>query len=142
MIITSDQIRAELASMWPELKFILLSDPAWLLPTQDQLQAELDACTRHPLYYENLYACEEHAVDLMMSVRRGRAEMAQRGEIPTSQWLNRPLGFVAGTRFNGRDMNHFANVCRTRAGWLMIEPQTHAIWTPRASADHIYFLFM
>ncbi|KJS29550.1 MAG: hypothetical protein VR64_20580 [Desulfatitalea sp. BRH_c12] len=145
MLITSDQIRSELGLMWPDLQFIVLSDPAWLPTDKAQLQAELDACPRRPrgpIFIENLWACEENAIDLVLTVRKRRAEAAQRGEIPTSQWFNRPLGFVAGTRFNGRDMNHFANICRTRAGWLMIEPQTHAIWTPRSDTDDIYFLFM
>ena len=142
-LINSDIVRAELAAIWPKLKFVVLSDPAWMAPLVGDLRDYLRLRWRpaRPPYLARLSECEEFALGLVAHQRRWHAEQILAGaDTGTGNW---PLGIVVGTKFGGRDIDHWANICRTAdAGIVLIEPQTCAVWPAAAAGDQIYFLLM
>ncbi|MDA8139530.1 MAG: hypothetical protein M0036_12845 [Desulfobacteraceae bacterium] len=143
MTVSSDAIRAAVGSIWPDLKYIVLSDPDYIRPTMEELSQTLNALEvqRMP-YIPLLFECEEFALGLMYEVRKQHAQEAIAGRIAADRLLNWPLGICAGTRFRGRDLDHWANVCLTTDGVRLIEPQNNTVWAPDAQNDQIYFLLM
>ena len=143
MKITSEAVRKDIAAIWPDLQFILLSDPAWWDPDVAEVQEFLQTSGIEKLpYIEGIHECEEFSLQLVAELRRRRAEKAVAGMIPKNELLNWPFGFVFGTRFAGRDLDHWMGITHTRQGLWLIEPQTDAIWTPSRDRDQVLFLFM
>lgn len=139
MIISSDKLREHFAGIWPDLKFIVLSDPAWAVPRMAQLQNWLQLSeAKKPPYIEHLFECEEFALKLVADQReQAAAELSKLGIR-----YNWPLGIVFGTRFGGQKMDHWKNICLTDEGLVLIEPQTNAIAMPTLATDRVDFLIM
>jgi hypothetical protein len=130
----SQTVRRLMAQVWPELKFIILSDPQWQAPTQGEVLAALDAyAPRRRHYRQGVYECEEFAIDFMAFCRRINAQNADH---------NWPLGVVCGTRFKSEYMDHWANVCVSDDGLWLIEPQTGGVWAAKPVQDQVYFAMM
>jgi hypothetical protein len=141
MMISSSQVRSELSKIWPNLRFVVLSDSEWWLPSVADVRSLLARLPRLD-YIERLYECEEFALELVASQRRAHAADCQLGAVPAGERFNWPLGIVCGTRFRGHDMDHWQNLCLTADGIILIEPQTGQIWPPQPDMDQIYFLLM
>jgi hypothetical protein len=122
---------------------MVLSDPEWACPHRAELEAAIKEMGIERLsYIRHLFECEEFATALMTTARGRRATMAETGKLPREQWRNWPLGIVCGARFRGVDEDHWINICLTREGLYLIEPQTGDMWRPIAGEDEIYFLLM
>lgn len=141
MIVSSDAIREQIGVIWPDLQFLVLSDPEWWLPSAADLWSFLAAQPDLP-FVPHLYECEEQSLDTMAAQRRLHVKDYLRSTGHTKQRLNWPLGIVCGTRFAGIDVDHWQNICVTRSGVRLVERQTKRIWPPDPAQDQIYFLLM
>jgi hypothetical protein len=143
MLIQSAVVRKEIKAVWSSQRFLVLSDTDWLLPEKDEVQNTIRevAVDRMP-FVNRLFECEEFALMLVARVREHRAKLAMAGDLPKTQWRNWPLGCVGGTRFKGETVDHWINICLTKQGLFLIEPQTNEMWVPTESGDKIIFLFM
>jgi len=139
MIVSSDTIRAQLAAIWPDLKFAVLSDPEWWAPETADVAAFLVTEPDLP-FVPHLYECEEQSLDLVAAQRRLHADDYLAGR--SKPRLNWPLGIVCGTRFAGVEMDHWQNIIVTRSGVRLVERQSKRIWAPDPAQDQIYFLLM
>lgn len=147
MIIKSSEVRKSIRSIWPKLRFMVLSDEEWWLPEIDEVRLAINEVAVDRLtYMVNLFECEEFALSLVVAIRGHRADLAVRNDLPAKNQLiqlrNWPLGIVVGKRFRGEDTNHWINFILTKQGQYLIEPQTGEMWQPMPSNDDIYFLFM
>ena len=140
MIIQTNHIREQLNKIWPDLKFVVLSDPTYFQPTLQQLSDKLNEFKKLDYkYIKNLFECEEFALAFMTYCRSTRAK-EYNGSDPRFNW---PLGIVVGTKFNGELINHWICICLVKdLGLLLIDPQDGAKWQPSKDRDNIYFLLM
>jgi hypothetical protein len=138
MIIFSGQVRRALKTVWPGLKYIVLTDPAWIAPALNDFKTYFTGLGS-PAYIEQVWECEEIALDAML---RHRAQQIKTYSGEPSEPCNWAMGFVGGTRFNGVNMNHFCNICITESGVYLADQQSGNVWTPDRGSDEIYFLFM
>ena len=140
MIIQTDKIRMQLNKVWPDLQFIVLSDPTYFQPTLEQISEKLNEFKKiNYKYIPKLFECEEFALAFMTYCRSTRAK-EYNGSDPKFNW---PLGIVVGTKFNGEDINHWVCLCSVRdMGLLLIDSQDGAKWKPLKDKDNIYFLLM
>jgi len=140
MIIQSDKIREDLKYTWPDLKFVVLSDPTYFQPTLQQLSDKLNEFKNLDYeYIPKLFECEEFALAFMNHCRSTRAKEYD-GSDPKFNW---PLGIVVGTKFNGELIDHWVCICSVRDNeLLLIDPQDGAKWQPSGDKDNIYFLLM
>jgi hypothetical protein len=143
MIIPSSDIRKAVKETWRKRVIMVLSDPEWWLPAVASVKEEMDqVAVDRMVYVPQLFECEEFALALMYGVRRRRADLALTGKLPREEWRNFPLGRVVGKRFRGKKVDHWINICLTKEGLYLIEPQTREMWRPVESEDEIYFLDM
>ncbi len=145
MAVTSAYVRGKIAAIWPALKFVVLSDQLWFPPSKPALIDFLKESWPHvkPPYIPSVSECEEFSISLVAYQRKLHAVLVADGVIPITDRYNWPIGIVCGTRFRGRDIDHWQNICLTHdAGIMMIEPQTQEIWSPEPDQDEIYFLLM
>ena len=59
MIIQTNHIREQLNKIWPDLKFVVLSDPTYFQPTLQQLSDKLNEFKKLDYkFIPHLFACE------------------------------------------------------------------------------------
>ena len=62
MIVSSEEIKAELKDRWPELKFIWPTNPNWTLVAGERLPKIIENCsTRHFVFIPGIWECENYA---------------------------------------------------------------------------------
>jgi hypothetical protein len=144
MLIPSATVRRAITDIWRNRRVVkVLSDPEWWLPAVETIKEEIKQVAVDRLtYVQHIFECEEFALALMYEIRRRRADLALGGKLPREQWRNFPLGRVVGKRFRGEKVDHWINICLTKEGLYLIEPQTREMWRPVESEDEIYFLDM
>lgn len=131
-MITSTKLREELKKVCPKLKFIVLTDPQWhSITLQDfllekQSQQIID-------FADNVFGCEEYAMKFVVDYR-----IEERIKLRS---LNAPLGFVHGTKYKGKEINHSWNIVYTEdKGFVCFEPQlNNDYWIASNKTDNIYF---
>ena len=144
MIISSADVRKAIKSVWPNLKYVVLSDSEWLLPDIEELRDMVkEVAIDRMSFIPPLFECEEFTMMLVTAVRARRADLATSGKLPREQWRNWPLGAVAGKLFRGVATNHWIGVCVTKQGLYLVEAQTGEDWKPVSGEDDKnYFLWM
>ena len=143
IILPSKTIRKNIAEIWPDLQFIVLSDPQWKVPQiTDVAKFLINAKTPERQFVPNLFACEEYAVSLLAEVRQHHVQQALVEGWPEKEQRNWPLGIVFGSMFQGQPREHWLNVCVCHEGVYIIEPQTAEYWLATPANDNILFLFM
>jgi hypothetical protein len=143
VIIKSAEVRKAVKTYDPKFKFMVLSDPEWCRPDAEEMQAMVrEVAVDRMGFVHHLFECEEFALALVTAIRGRRADLAESGKLPREQWRNWPLGIVVGTHFRGQRVDHWINICLTREGLYLIEPQTGETWQPKPTEDKFYFLLM
>jgi hypothetical protein len=126
MIITSEQIREELESMWDSWDLIWLTDQSFNIPTFLELEKMVQTVSVSEIkYVSNKQECEEFALYLVCNIRRER-------NIDNADKFNWPFGLIFGLTedyITNEKIPHYWNICRTEDKWWQyIEPQTNKIW--------------
>ena len=143
MIVKSADVRKAIKAAWPKLKFMVLSDREWWLPEVENVEAMVhEVAVDRMSFIPPLFECEEFSLALVAAIRGRRADLYRAGKLQPERVRNWPLGVVCGTRFQGEDVDHWINVCVTRQGVWLIEPQTGLMWQPEKGEDEIFFLLM
>lgn len=136
-----NDVALTIKAVWPHLRDIWLVDPAYWLPTPDELAEGLARTITHrQTYLPDIADCDDFALQLHAEISRMRAWSAKHREIPREEWLPWAFGQCLGVRFHGRNMNHAINICLTTDGLRLIEPQNNNIWIPTPEDDMPYFV--
>ena len=141
MKIKSADIRKTISSIYPGMQFIVLTDEQWDLPSIDDIK-KTPVFSKYLRYLPYVFECEEISLSFVSDLRKFRASGMIENNVPDSDRLNWPVGFVWGTKYRGRNLNHWWNVAFTKEGMFFIEKQTDEIWKPRKDSDDIHFLWM
>ncbi|MCK9597414.1 MAG: hypothetical protein M0R06_00160 [Sphaerochaeta sp.] len=136
MIITSEALRKALKKIWPDLEFMLLSDPEWDSPTRKELE-DFISRVQKPGRVDHVWECEEYAFNLMVEQRREHSKVSSKDD------YNWPLGAAWVDKYRGEDLNHVVNICLTSdKGIILADHQADAIWIPDSSGDNVYSVIM
>ena len=138
MIVSSESIRERFFNLWPGLQFIVLTDPFWEQPTVADIRSYMNKLHKPP-YVENIFECEEFAIEFVSELRKRRAAASLGMPGEKRNW---PVGFVWGTKFSGKGINHFWNIAVVEEGIMCVERQTGEIRSASPDLDVVHFLFM
>jgi hypothetical protein len=130
----SRRIRQSLKDVWPELQFIWLFDRRYICPTHDELIKVIDKVWTRQKSRGELVDCDEQALFLHSDVKKHLAK--------TDTDYTWAFGEVALTMSNGWPGPHSQNICVTKEGIYLIEPQTKEIWKAHKRDDEPYWVRM
>lgn len=133
MIDQIKNIRARINKIWPDLEFIVFTDPIFYRPSlSDVRDLLLTTKIDQEKHIRNFRACEEFALKLLLASR-------ERAEGFPHNWA---LGFVYGQSFKHVHGRHYCNIVDAQEGIFIIEPQTDEIREPSNGQDQINFMLM
>ena len=134
--ISSRVVRSRLKAVWPDLEHIWLTDNRFELLTVKKLDALLEKDKTDSLQYKKKKGeCEEFSLFLHAKVKM--ANMFD--DNSKYSWA---FGEVIGRKFLGFEQVHSANICLTKSGIYLIEPQTDAYWQADPDEDDVFFVKM
>lgn len=146
MKITSNKIRKDLKSLWPNLNDIWLTDRKFCLPMPGEVKTSFDDAIRGllPGRMESIYECEEKALFIHDKIQRVRVSCAMFGMMPEADRLSWPVGQVMGTAF--KDMmvmgSHSTNIAITQDGIYLMDAETRQFWKADNKEDQPYFVYI
>jgi len=139
MILTSKKIREKLNEEWPDLVWMLLTDPEYYAPSYEKIKlfVKQEQGDKRK-YIPNIYECEEFSLSFMTTLRRMRADDWLEGQ--TEYRLNWAVGLILTQTL---DTVHYKNVCISNdEGVLLIEPQANLIEKAKDSTLEAHYVFM
>lgn len=127
----SDELKRNIHKIFPKLKDIWIFDRDFIVPTLIDLDKYLQITrTEQEDFIDGKQECDDFALFLHADMKRA---------LRKDNIFNWPFGQVFGTRFNGVDRKHNANICYTQSGLYLIEPQTDERWLASKN-DNILFM--
>lgn len=134
-MIGTNEIRNQIHAIWPDLEFIILTDPEWQGMTLSEFR-EWDLLIPRPDFVKNKFECEEFSGHFVFCQREMDSIINQDG-------LNIPIGFVWGRKFQIINRSHYCCIGFTSdAGPILLERQNGKMWIPDKDKDDVQFLFM
>ena len=143
MKVKSEEVRAKLKALWPNLRHVWLFDQDYWLPFRADVEAALaESKVDRMRFLPSVADCDDFALQLHADIKRVRSFMAACGQIPREQWAPWAFGETMGRRFAGSPRVHAINICVTSESVLLIEPQKDAIWEAHPERDDPFFVKM
>lgn len=141
-MILSNIIREKFQEYWPSLFFMIITDKVYNYPTMVEFRDFLNEYRKTiPEYVDQLYECEEFALNMLAFQRRYQVDLYKKGKSENINWA---FGLVGGSNFKTQKDMHFCNVCIVKdKGLVLVEPQIKTNiewWIPYE--DKVSFLFM
>jgi len=133
MVITTATMQSQLRAIFPGIVDWLPTDRDYLLADIETVRS-LITKYRDPLnrYIPQVWECEEIASAFMVDVRRG--------ELAAGKKKNMAIGEALGTKWNGVEKRHHANIFFSADGIYLFDMVTQKIWQAKPGQDKIFFV--
>jgi hypothetical protein len=132
MIVGTASIRKRLKTAWPNLKFIMLTDPQFYRPRVLSVREQLNAFDPGQ-FIANFRACEETAMEFMLKTRKLWP--------PNGEPVNWAVGWVFALECKVTTERHFLNLVDAEEGLFLVDARSKQIWSP-SDADKVVWLVM
>jgi len=143
MIVKGKTIANELRATWPAIYLPWITDKKFIAPTLKEVET---AIKLHEITFlkniDNICECEDFADQLAARIHWQRIQEAQNNTLPKNELYSWAFGIAFGTKFYGWPDDHYLNICYTKKGFYLIEPQTNDFWKPNNTDDHIVIVKM
>jgi len=138
-IITSEHTRMVLKAKWTNLKFIWLTDPAYIIMEFDNLVTVVKACSvRHFSANGEIWDCDNYALQLHAKVQLYQYDLVKKGVDMLNSWaFGECIGIEDGIFTSGV---HAINVAITDKGIALIEPQEDLVWLAAKDEMSLFFV--
>jgi len=144
MIKDSKYIKNKLLKEYPKLQKenIWLTDPFYLLPELKDLEISVKKNSVKDIqYYKNISECEEFSLFLHAKIKMERVQNVK--DIPDHEKYTWAFGEVIGYKYGLMGKNiHQMNICFTKEGIKIIEPQSNKIENIDINKFDIFFVKM
>jgi len=137
--ITGHEIRDQIKAMWPDA-YALNTDSKFLVPSEAEVRdLIIDRSAASIKVLDDIAECDDISVILWGRIKEARALQAADNLIAAEDQLSWPLGICFGLSFHGWSGSHWQNICFTKQGILMIEPQLNNFWFASYPDDDVRF---
>ena len=142
MNLPQPEVVAKLKDGIQELQYVWCWDTDYYIPTLDALKTMVALVSvKEMQFLGQRFNCNDYALTLHANVVKVVA--ANRPEdVQEEGWFGWSFGRAAGWQFKSKKEKHQINICLTREGIYLIEPQTDEIWEYDASIDQARFVEM
>ena len=138
----SGKIRKNLKKMWPmfeRLDEIWLTDREYYCPPMKLVEQALKECgVISKMPKGEAFDCDDFAIVANALVKLYFIEKEWNKD--GNKWYPIAFGEAIGTRWNGWDDVHSANICICEEGIILIEPQTGDMWKANPTDDNLFFI--
>jgi len=139
-IVTSEQVRLILKDNQANLKYIWLTDPAYIQLDFDNLVAVVKACSVKGFHaMGELWDCDNYALQLHARVQAYQYDLVKKGMLNTqNSWaFGECIGIDDGIFTSGV---HAVNIAITDKGVALIEPQEDRVWLAAKDEMSLFFV--
>lgn len=141
-ILSSSRLRKNFKEMWPlfsKLDEIWLTDRDYYCPPLKQLKEAIsNSKVASKLPRGEAFDCDDFALISNAMVRLYFIEKEWNKD--GNDWYPIAYGEAIGTRWNGWDDVHSANIAMCEEGIILVEPQHSTMWQPNRRDDNLFFI--
>ena len=140
MVISADEVRAELAALWPGLEHIWLRNMRYVRPAPAELDLALAGCRVDLPVYPGFNECENFALFVHARIKERRVRQAAAGNV--EQMYNWAFGdMICEKKGLLGTVVHTACICIAADGVKIIEPMAQNRCAP-ADPDRYRVFFV
>lgn len=141
--ISAGELRKVFLDAFPMLGFQGMRSKLYWIPSLEKVKNVLsETKVERQTFLPDINDCDSFSLQLHADVKRLRAIDAEMGRIPRDQWMPWAFGEAFGIRFRGIQEKHSLNICYTKSGIYLIEPQTDHLWQPNPNDDIVLLIWM
>jgi len=141
-IISSKKVRKIFKEMWPmfeRLDEIWLTDKRYYCPTLKRVEEAVKKCgVIQRIPKDEAFDCDDFALVANALVRLYFIDHEWNKD--GKRWYPIAFGEAIGTKWNGWEDVHSANICICEEGVMLIEPQHGTIWKANSKNDNLFFI--